>query len=150
MSAVAAWEVVPGERGAGGSAPRRDGRSHLHLVRADEADSVCRLSEPSRARALGPRRDRPSRSVRARRRAVLAVGVVVLLAVTIAGLSAARAGAAGPHLVTVRAGQTLSEIAAHELPDLPIGTAVAEIQIANRLNTSHVHAGQELLIPDAG
>ena len=50
-------------------------------------------------------------------------------------------------VVVVQAGQTLSEIAVRELPDLPMGTAGAEIQIANKLNTSHVHAGQQLVIP---
>ncbi len=80
---------------------------------------------------------------------VLIVAAVAVLLVS--GL--ARAGAPtqpGPRLVTVQAGQTLSHIAAHELPDLPIGTGVAEIQLANQLNTSHVHAGQQLVIPEVG
>ena len=65
----------------------------------------------------------------------------------------ARAGApaqSATRVVTVQSGQTLSHIAARELPDLPIGTAVAEIQLANQLNTTHVHAGQQLVIPEVG
>ena len=48
---------------------------------------------------------------------------------------------------TVSAGQTLSEVAAAQLPGLPINEGVARIQLANGLNTSQVHAGQSLLIP---
>jgi hypothetical protein len=51
------------------------------------------------------------------------------------------------HATTVSAGQTLSEVAAAELPDLPVAEAVAHLQLANGLNTLQVHAGQSLLIP---
>jgi len=80
--------------------------------------------------------------------AFLLAAVAVLL---VSGLARASASAtAGPRVVTVQAGQTLSHIAARELPDMPIGTAVAEIQLANQLNTAHVHAGQQLVIPEVG
>jgi hypothetical protein len=51
------------------------------------------------------------------------------------------------HAITVSAGQTLSEVAAEQLPRLPINEAVARIQLASGLNSSQVHAGQSLLIP---
>jgi spore coat polysaccharide biosynthesis predicted glycosyltransferase SpsG len=51
------------------------------------------------------------------------------------------------HATIVSAGQTLSEVAATQLPSLPIRDAVARIQLANGLNASQVHAGQSLLIP---
>jgi hypothetical protein len=80
--------------------------------------------------------------------------VVTLMAtVAIATLALVLAGsvdAAAPeidHATTVSAGQTLSEVAAAQLPSLPISDAVARIQLVNDLSSSQVHAGQSLLIP---
>ncbi|MGV1008760.1 MAG: LysM peptidoglycan-binding domain-containing protein [Dermatophilaceae bacterium] len=90
------------------------------------------------------------------RRARLAVALAVVAVAAVAVLWASgltRAGSASQpvrRVVAVQAGQTLSHIAARELPELPVGTAVAEIQLANRLNTTQVHAGQHLLIPEVG
>ena len=70
--------------------------------------------------------------------------------VTLAVMLATSVDAAAPqidHATTVSAGQTLSEVAAAQLPSLPINEAVARIQLVNGLNTSQVHAGQSLLIP---
>jgi LysM repeat protein len=70
--------------------------------------------------------------------------------VALALMLATSVDAAAPqidHSTTVSAGQTLSEVAATELPSLPNHNAVALIQLANGLNTSQVHAGQSLLIP---
>lgn len=78
--------------------------------------------------------------------AVAATAAVVFLAMMLA----ASVDAAPPeidHATTVRAGQTLSEVAAAQLPSLPIPDAVARIQLVNGLNSSQVHAGQSLLIP---
>ena len=72
------------------------------------------------------------------------------LVVVLAMLLAATVDAAAPeidHATTVLAGQTLSELAAVQLPSLPIPDAVARIQLVNGLNSSQVHAGQSLLIP---
>jgi predicted Zn-dependent protease len=49
--------------------------------------------------------------------------------------------------VTVRPGETLSEIAVREMPALPMREAVARIAIANDLPSSHLSAGQSLVIP---
>ncbi|HPB72785.1 MAG TPA: LysM peptidoglycan-binding domain-containing protein [Phycicoccus sp.] len=49
--------------------------------------------------------------------------------------------------VTVVWGDTLSQVAARELPTLPIAEGVARIQLANRLNTTAISAGQTLVIP---
>lgn len=76
---------------------------------------------------------------------LVAVGVS-LLALVLAGQLASAAGP--PRSITVEAGQTLSEIAARELPQLPITDGIVELQLANNLSTSHVHAGQTLVIPD--
>jgi len=51
------------------------------------------------------------------------------------------------HATTVAAGQTLSDVAAAQLPGLPMDEAVARLQLANDLNTPQVRAGQSLLIP---
>jgi hypothetical protein len=76
----------------------------------------------------------------------MAAVAVAALAVALAN-SVGAAGAQIDHATTVLAGQTLSEVAATQLPSLPIHNAVARIQLANGLNTSQVHAGQVLLIP---
>jgi hypothetical protein len=52
------------------------------------------------------------------------------------------------HATSVTAGQTLSGVASTQLPSLPVEDAVARIQLANGMNTSQVHAGQVLLIPE--
>ena len=54
------------------------------------------------------------------------------------------------HAVTVSAGQTLSEIADTQLPKLPVSQAIVQIQLANNLSSTDVHAGQSLLIPRVG
>ena len=78
--------------------------------------------------------------------ALLVALVIALLALALAGQLASAAGP--PRAITVEAGQTLSEIASRELPQLPITDGIVELQLANNLSTSHVHAGQTLVIPD--
>jgi LysM repeat protein len=75
---------------------------------------------------------------------------VTAAVLTLAALLATSVSAAAPeidHATTVFAGQTLSEVAAAQLPGLAIDEAVAQIQLANGLNSLQVHAGQSLLIP---
>jgi hypothetical protein len=114
-------------------------RPSLHLVGPDEhagSDNVC-------APALHAKR--------LTRRGRLAITMVVTLAVAaLALVLTASVDAAAPqidHATTVTVGQTLSEVAATQLPRLTIHDAVARIQLVNGLNTSQVHAGQLLLIP---
>ena len=66
------------------------------------------------------------------------------------GTAVAAGGAAPVHTVTVEAGQTLSSIAARELPEMPVREGVARLQLANGLSSSDVHAGQVLQIPAHG
>jgi hypothetical protein len=78
--------------------------------------------------------------------------VALLVALVLAGLALALSGqfasAAGePRSITVQSGDTLSEIAARELPGVSIADGIVELQIANNLATSHVHAGQTLVVP---
>lgn len=73
---------------------------------------------------------------------VLAVALSLVLGVGGVGAASAPLGE-----VQVRPGQTLSEIAYAEMPGLPTAEAVARIQLANNLPSSHVRAGQVLIIP---
>jgi len=79
------------------------------------------------------------------------IAVATMAAMAAMALALAGAVDAAPqqidHVTTVSAGQTLSEVAAVQLPSLPIPEAVARIQLANDLSSSQVHAGQSLLIP---
>ncbi len=76
---------------------------------------------------------------------VLAASVLALLLSMFAGSLASASGEAKE--ITVRAGQTLSGIAAEHLPELPVRDAVVELQILNGLSTSHIHVGQTLRLP---
>lgn len=51
------------------------------------------------------------------------------------------------HATTVRPGQTLSEIARAELPDMRVADAVARLRELNGLAGTTIVAGQSLLIP---
>jgi LysM domain-containing protein len=80
-------------------------------------------------------------------------GAVVALAVALGWtvIGTVTAGAVPPvHTVTVESGQTLSSIAARELPGLPVREGVVQIQLANGLSSSDVHIGQILQIPARG
>ncbi len=88
-------------------------------------------------------------SARITRRGRLAVTAMVLAALVGActfGLSSATAAGA-PQVLTVQRGETLSEIAAAELPGMSIGEGILAIQLANRLSTAQISAGQTLVIP---
>lgn len=82
------------------------------------------------------------------------VATLLATAVVVAG---AAFGIGGPgaattdtHPVTVQPGQTLSQIAARELPGARVSDAVADIAAANNLASTQVRAGQVLLIPAGG
>lgn len=109
-------------------------RRHLHLVP---------ITPSVEAHPVG------NRAVYVRRRFAALAALVVLLA---GALLAAKAFAGGPSgadvVVTVRGGETLSEIAARELPSVRTDRAVVRLQEANNLNSMHVEAGQRLLVPE--
>lgn len=127
MSAAVAWGIDP----TPGRMPSRTARAQLRLVGPGE-------------RAVVP-------TTRLTRRGRLFITLVVSAAAMASAVGlASSVSAAGPqidHATMVFAGQTLSEVAAAQLPSLPISEAVAQIQLANELNTSQVQAGQLLLIP---
>ncbi len=126
MSAIA-WD--PAEAG---TAPALPARPRLTLIRggapAGPAESGLRVTR--------------------RGRLVLLLVAALVVAASVVLTNIGGAGAATPaHTVTVTAGQTLSEVAAAELPAMSISDGVVAIQLANDLNTAQVSAGQELVIP---
>jgi len=85
--------------------------------------------------------------LRLTRRGRLAMTTTVAVA-SVAGAGLALAGpAAAPQEVTVEPGQTLGSIARAEMSGVPTGEAVTQLQLANGLSSTHVHAGQTLTIP---
>jgi LysM repeat protein len=134
MSAAVAWEPAPTPC----RMPSRTAWPQLRLVLPGE-----RFVAPVRV------------ATRINRRGRLLVTLTVLAAATTLGLTVANTVMASGSQIeapihsvtTVSAGQTLSEVAAAQLPGLPINEGVARIQLANGLNTSQVRAGQSLLIP---
>jgi hypothetical protein len=148
MSAGAAGLLAP----APARMPSRTARPQLRLVAShgelspDALVDAYAMVDAFELAGLAPRP-----AIRLTRRGRLVITLMATVAVAI--LAVALAGsvdAAAPqidHATTVMAGQTLSEVAATQLPSLPIRDAVARIQLVNGLNTSQVQADQSLLIP---
>ena len=133
MSAIVLEAVRPHTEG---SAPSPTGRRHLVLVPTGrEAARAARATQP------------PMRLTRFGRLLVslLVATVVALLGVGLAGQLAS--ASVEPRTVTVQSGQTLSGIAAQELPDVTTADGVVELQVANGLSTAEIHVGQQLLVP---
>ncbi|NUR79477.1 MAG: LysM peptidoglycan-binding domain-containing protein [Dermatophilaceae bacterium] len=116
--------------------PRPTARPHLVLVPTGrDAVRAARAAQP------------PLRLTRFGRLvvALLVAAVVSLLAVGLVGQLASASG--GSRTVTVTAGQTLSGIAARELPRLSLSDGVVALQVANSLSSTEIHVGQQLVIP---
>lgn len=128
MSAAAAWPVAPAADRTG--AP--SGRPELRLV------PTGRAARPAAA---------PLRITRFGRLLLLGAAITLVVVVAVGVLGAGSASATIDHSVTVTTGQTLSQVAARELPQLPVDEAAAQIQLANGLSSAQVHAGQQLAIP---
>jgi LysM repeat protein len=93
----------------------------------------------------------PLRITRAGRLALTLTVVVAAIALAVALFSGGSASATViDHATTVAPGQTLSEIATQQLPQLSTAEGVAQLRIANNLTGSDIHAGQTLLIPAVG
>jgi outer membrane murein-binding lipoprotein Lpp len=132
MSAAVAWDVAPAPL----RMPARPTRPQLVSVPTGE-DVVVRPAAPLHLTRAGR----------------LAITLTVLVAAVVLAISLLSGGASATqidHATTVESGQTLSEVAAAQLPQLPLADAVARIQVANDLAGSDVHAGQTLLIPAVG
>jgi hypothetical protein len=132
MSAAVAWDVAP----APVRVPVRPARPQL-------------VSVPTGAAVLQAPAT-PLRITRAGRLALTLTVVVAAIALAVALFSGGASATVIDHSTTVGAGQTLSEIATQQLPQLPMAEAVVQIQVANDLTGGNVHAGQTLLIPRVG
>lgn len=136
MSAVFAVD-----KGHASRPPEHSRAGRLRLVGPDERATT----RPPQTR--GSASGRPLRLTRRGRLTLTlaSTSVAAALVATMSGLVPAF-GEAPAREVVVRPGQTLSQIAATELPGLPLDRAIVQIQLANQLNTVHVQAGQRLQI----
>jgi hypothetical protein len=134
MSAVV-WEGARSGYAAGAPGPVRvDGPGRPRLVLVPTGDAV---------------RD-PEGGLRLTRRGrMVLAGLFVALAVALGGfvLQSPSTPAPATHTVTVRPGQSLSQIAATELPGLSPAQGMTAIRVANELNTTTITPGQSLVIP---
>ncbi len=129
MTAVPAW---------GGPGMKEPRRRHLHSV--PTGDDVMPPSTHSPAR------------MRITRRGRLTITLSVLCVLLVGGFAVARAVAAPVDdlpapTVTVKAGDSLSQVAHQAMPGLPVREAIARIQVENKMNSLQVQAGQVLRIP---
>ena len=124
MSVVALDTVAPW--------PGEGHRRHLRLVPPLEHHGQCQ-----------------EQTLRITRRGRLALTLAVTLAVvaTLMLATVTTGSASASSEVVVRPGQTLSEIAATQLPELPLDRAIVAVQRENQMNTLQVQAGQTLVIP---
>lgn len=128
MSATAAWDFTSAPTSRRMPCPDRP-----RLVSLPTGDAV---------REPGFRLTRVGRAV------VVSVALLLLVASAFIGWSGFSTGSVVPASdVVVQPGQTLSEIAAVELPALSISEGVTRIQLANDLVSGQVTAGQVLVIP---
>ena len=127
MSAIASWEGFSTT-----GLTRSRGRRHLQVVPEVRMRPVTRSGRLRLTRAG---------------RLALTVLITLLLSGVALAVMTPRAVSSPQRVVTVHAGQTLSELAATLMPEVTPAEGVARIQIANRLNSTHVLAGQQLVIP---
>lgn len=104
-----------------------------HLVSVPTGDAVVAAPKPA---------------LRLTRRGRLAITIAAVALASATGVGVAFGGqGVATEQVTVEPGQTLTSIAEAEMAGVPTREAIAQIQIANNLASSHVHAGQTLVIP---
>ncbi|MDO5741150.1 MAG: LysM peptidoglycan-binding domain-containing protein [Ornithinimicrobium sp.] len=115
-----------------GGGPQRGG--HLRLVRVGDR-SVTRAHAQTSAR------------ITRRGRLALTGTVAFVLVLAFASLLNALGPAGASSGVVVEPGMTLSQVAAEQLPDLPLSQAITDLQRANKLSTTSIAVGQELIIP---
>lgn len=137
MSAIALHDLT-GPDFASAPTGRTSRRSHLRLVTDDELPQSGSVLTPAQTPLTLTRRGRLLMTLTA---------ATVLVAVLAALMGVFPATASASHTVVVAPGQTLSHIAVAELPELPVGQAIVQIQLANEMNSLDVQAGTTLEIP---
>ncbi len=101
------------------------------------------------------RRPSPAESARALRltqrgrlvRTLVAFAVLSLLVSLALAKAFGSPGLVADHATTVLPGQTLTDIARVELPDLPLHDGVSMLRELNGLSSATIVAGQSLLVP---
>lgn len=103
------------------------------------------------AQAVPAPRAARRRALRITRRGRLALtsSLTLVVALVVASVIGLLGPAGATSSVVVEPGMTLSQIAAEQLPDVPLSQAISDIQQANRLSTTSLAAGQELVIPSS-
>ena len=133
--------------GAAPVRPVRPARPRLRLVTDLGPESTGGVAVRARPAPMRP-------ALRLTRRGRLLRTLFVAFVLAGAALTlAARLAAPGPleadHATTVRPGQTLGELAAEQLPGVPVADGVAMITRLNGLSSPEVAAGRTLLVPAA-
>lgn len=131
--------VAVDDRAAGYAVPlptRRPSRqSPPRLVLVPTGAAVREVAQPA------------LRLTRAGRFVLTSTVLLVALVIAFVGLTGGAAASSAPVTVTVKQGQTLSQVAAEHMGGTSIATAVAELQLANGLSSAQVQAGQQIVIP---
>lgn len=117
--------------------PEPTRKRHLHAVPAAtgipaQLDATTRRRVTRRGRLL-----------------LTTTATVFLLASGVVGARGVSGGGPAPTFdtVTVRSGQTLSQVAHHAYPTMSVANAVQRVQAANNLNTNLVFGGELLRLP---
>ncbi len=125
----------------------RLGAPRVRALGQPERPQLSLVPTGSRA-AEAARAERPNlRLTRFGRLTVTVATLAVVIALGIGLTSQLASAAVQGRPLTVESGQTLSQIAVRELPDVPVREGVVSLQLANGLSTDQVHAGQQLLVP---
>lgn len=136
MSAIALHDILEDFEPAAptGRGPRR--RDHLRVVRPGETAPAVQPADEGRL------------TITRRGRLTVTLAATTLVALTVlAAAGLLPAAADGGETVVVQPGQTLSQIAVTELPELPLDRAIVQLQLANNLNSLDIQAGATLEIP---
>ena len=129
MTALATQPRIGSTLGAPAARPART----RHLVSVPTGDAV-----PAMAKG----------GLRLTRRGRLSLTIATVALASVTGVGVAFGGSAPTtERVVVEPGQTLTSIAEAEMDGVATRQAITQIQMANELATSHVHAGQTLVIP---
>ncbi|MEP7160074.1 MAG: LysM peptidoglycan-binding domain-containing protein [Dermatophilaceae bacterium] len=134
MSVALEWGSVSSAPDATGRAPEGAPPRQRHL------------------RLVPPPASAPSRAWRLTRRGRLARTLLVITALMVLALMKPAPGVgdgwlSADHAVTVRSGQTLTDLAVQELPGIAVADGALAIQLLNGLPNAAVYAGQHLQIP---
>lgn len=127
-------------------------RGHLRLVPVDgnvgaAATATASTATASIATAATDKDGASPLRITRRGRLALTTTATLVVALVMLSLMGVMGPAGATTSVVVQPGMTLSQIAAEQLPGVPLSKAVTDIQRANKLSTPSIAVGQELVIP---